>query len=71
MLTTPALASETAGNTPDQPSQKPAKEKKICKTEEASSVSRMRKRTCRTAKEWEDARSGGASTADLQRMGAR
>jgi len=48
-----------------------AKEKKICKVQEASSTSRMRKRVCRTATEWENANKEGSNAADLQRMGAR
>jgi hypothetical protein len=58
--------------TPTQPVQAaaPEKEKKICKVEQDESSSRLRKRTCLTASEW-DLHNQGVNGADLKRMGAR
>jgi hypothetical protein len=51
--------------TPD----KPAKAKKICRTDEAQTVSRMPRRICKTAAEWETP-GNNVGRGDLQRMGA-
>jgi len=52
-------------------SEKVAKEKKVCKTVDGGTTSRMRKRICRTVKEWDVTREEGANASDLQRMGAK
>ena len=48
----------------------PEKEKKICKVEQDESSSRLRKRVCYTATEWER-HDEGVSANDLKTMGAR
>ena len=70
ILSAPAFAMAQDNVAPQAAQAKPAKEKKVCKLDEAGSTSRMRKRVCRTVKEWEDAKTEGSSAADLQRMGA-
>ncbi len=45
-------------------------EKKICKTENSGTGSRMRKKMCLTQTEW-DLRAEGKSAADLKTIGAR
>ena len=49
---------------------KPAKEKKICKTDTNESSSRLRRRVCLTQTEWEQ-KEAGKSAGDLKTMGAR
>ncbi len=47
---------------------KPVKEKKICKLEAAdSSISRMRKSVCRTARQWAEQAEGRSNADDLRR----
>lgn len=60
-------APETARSDAPAPA---VKEKKICKTQDGGTVSRMRKRVCRTEREWEQAESR-TDASDLQRMGAK
>ena len=48
---------------------KPAKEKKICKPV-SGSLSRIPKKICRTASEWDNAQQNGAEQSDLRRMGS-
>ena len=56
----PAFAADS-----DPAPAKPAKEKKICRADdEASSVSRMRKRICKTAEQWENDRSARGKSED-------
>jgi hypothetical protein len=57
---------------PLQPTQAatPEKEKKICRVDENESSSRLRKRVCLTASQWE-LRNQGVSANDLKTMGAR
>lgn len=45
-------------------------EKKICRTEDSGTGSRMRKKMCLTQTEW-DLRAQGKSAADLKTIGAR
>ncbi|QAY76638.1 hypothetical protein [Sphingosinicella sp. BN140058] len=71
LLATPALASAQDNPAPPTAEAKPAKEKKICKLEEAGSTSRMRKRVCRTVKEWDESREDAANGSDLQRVRSR
>ena len=59
-----ALASEDT----ERNQAKPVKEKKICRDSGDRTESRMRKRVCKTAEQWENSRSG-ASDADLKRLG--
>jgi hypothetical protein len=61
----PAPAAQTAA-----PEQKPRAERKICKTEEGHTGSRMSKRVCLTQTEW-DRREAGVNVGDLKTMGAR
>lgn len=69
-----ALSDPAVAAAPAQPAQpvaaKPVKERKICKVDENESTSRLRKRVCLTATEW-DQRSQGVNTNDLKNMGAR
>ena len=69
ILSAPAFAAGQDGPARKPSESKPAKEKKICKLDEAGSTSRMRKRICRTATEWDQAKSQGSSGEDLQRIG--
>ena len=69
-LSAPAFALN--GNTEQtEAGAKPGKPKKICRTEEAPSNSRMPKRVCRTAAEWEQAQESRNDLSDLQRHGTR
>ena len=63
-VATPATPTQTAQ------AAAPQTEKKICKVEQDESSSRLRKRTCLTASEW-DLKDQGVNAADLKRMGAR
>ena len=63
LLSSPAIAAEA-----DQNENQPAKDKKICKDSGEQTASRMRKRVCKTAEEWENDRSG-VSLNDLKRIG--
>jgi predicted secreted protein len=69
----PASAPVTAAQTPPPAAAaKPAKEKKICKTDDADSGSHMVRRVCLTRQEWEQrgqgmmnsGRSGFSGTAE-------
>ena len=71
ILSAPALAASQDAPAPQPSESKPAKEKKICKLDEAGSTSRMRKRVCRTATEWEEAKSQGSSGEDLRGISKR
>jgi len=54
-----AVAPQAEAAVPDSqpaataPAQAPAKEKKVCRTDEATTGSIMRRRTCRTQAEWD------------------
>jgi hypothetical protein len=50
--------------------QEKTSEKKICRTNEGATGSRMRKKMCLTQTEW-DRRDQGKSAADLKTIGAR
>lgn len=63
------LATAGAQTTETEAPAKAAKEKKICKTAEGETYSRVRKKVCRTAAEWENSRSK-VDAGDLRRMGA-
>jgi hypothetical protein len=69
-----AAAPQAAPSTDSQPAQtaapapKPAKEKKICRTNDEQTGTRMPARTCRTASQWE-ALSGGQDTVDVGNLG--
>jgi hypothetical protein len=67
VASTPITATGGEGNAPS----KPAKEKKICKMDEMSTTSRMRKSVCRTPKEWQEARDGKATREDLERISSK
>ena len=45
-------------------------EKKICRTDDSATGSRMRKKICLTQTQW-DQRNAGKSAADLKTLGAR
>jgi hypothetical protein len=47
--------------------QKPAKERKICRTEDSGTGSRMKKKMCLTQTEW-DRRAAGRNAADLNTL---
>jgi hypothetical protein len=73
LLLAPAavFASAPQGSAPAQTAAAPApavKEKKICRMQDAGSTSRMRKRVCRTVKEWSDEGRNGTNSADLERL---
>ena len=51
------------------PAPKRVKEKKICRTNDEQTGTRMPARTCRTASQWE-ALSGGQDTVDLGNLGS-
>ena len=69
-VSAPAVASNDEAPKPAAAETKVAKQKKVCRVEDGSSTSRMRKRSCRTVTEWEDAKAGKADASDLQRHSA-
>lgn len=71
LLATPVFASAQDNPAPPAAEPKRAKEKKVCKLEEAGSTSRVRKRVCRTVKEWDESRDAAANGSDLQRVRSR
>jgi hypothetical protein len=72
LLATLLLAAANPGQAtqPAVPDQKPRAERKICKTEEGHTGSRMSKRVCLTQTEW-DRRDAGVNVGDLKTIGAR
>ncbi len=75
---TPATTSETTTTSsttqesaqPVQPTKTAAKEKKTCRVDPANTGSRMKKKICLTAVEWEK-HSAGKSAGDLKTIGGR
>ena len=65
-MPTAAIAAET----PAAESAKPAKAKKICKTDTTQTASRMPKRICKTAEEWANPHNH-VDPGDLRRSHAR
>jgi hypothetical protein len=61
-----AVAAESGENK----AAKPAKEKKICKQVDGQTSSRMRKRVCKTAAEWEN-HGSRTDVTDLERIGVK
>ena len=45
-----------------------AKEKKVCKLESGGTTSRMRRRVCRTVKEWSDAENGRSNAGVTEHL---
>jgi hypothetical protein len=70
LVTLLMAAADPAPATQAAPEQKPRAERKICKTEEGHTGSRMSKRVCLTQTEW-DRRESGVNVGDLKTMGAR
>ena len=68
MAQAPAAVQPAAPTT--APVAAPVKEKKICRVDDNESSSRLRKRVCMTATEWEH-QDSGKSVGDLKTMGAR
>ncbi len=66
MMSATVAVAQTANDATETPSAKPVKEKKICR-ESDDSTSRLSKRVCRTAKEWEESRSS-APKAGVRRL---
>jgi hypothetical protein len=62
-----AIAADAAAADSAKPA-KPAKAKKICRTDATQTVSRMPRRICKTAAEWENP-DNNIGRSDLQRMG--
>jgi hypothetical protein len=65
----PAIAQQPVTPAPAATAPKVA-EKKICKIDENESSSRLRKRVCMTASEW-DMKAQGKSADDLKTIGGR
>ena len=63
VIAAPALAAVQNEQAPP----KPAKTKKICKSETERTESRMPRRTCKTVEQWDEER--GASQDQINRLG--
>lgn len=66
VMSASVAVAKTSGASAEAPATKPVKEKKICRDSD-DSTSRLAKRICRTAQEWENGKRGGASADDVKR----
>lgn len=70
MMSASLAAAQASGEAAPAPAAKSAKEKKVCKLEDGETTSRMRRRVCRTVKEWNEPRDN-TSAEDLRRVGGQ
>ena len=61
-----ATTQASAGPATAAPEAKPVKEKKICKVDPAETGSRMKKRLCLTASEWDQKNNKGKDVSTLR-----
>lgn len=70
LLADPTAAVQQPADAPVAAAQAPKKEKKICKSLDGDTGTRMSRRVCMTQEAWDQQGGGGRSADDLKAMGA-